>query len=646
MQSLAIRERPVNSREEAAMSAARPMSYEFGAFRLDSWQQVLMRDQSVAVSLTPRAYDLLLYFLEHPGQLLTKSTLMKAIWPGTVVEENNLSQHVSVLRRALGEGDNGARYIVTVPRRGYRFIANVQISEPATGSASAHGLLSAPSVEPSKASVAVLPFVNISGDSGKEYFGDGLAEEVIHLLSRVQGLFVAARTSSFGYKGRSLDVRSIAQELRVATILEGTVRWAGERLRMTAQLIDAASGYQIWSQSFDRSLDDLFGLQKEIATAIVEAIQSFMRVALRLSPMPSPPTRDPEAYRLYLQGAALATLGAEAGIRRGIDLLQHAVQRDPRFARALAALALRRIGLVYLHARPDDIRDIEQDAERALALDPALTGPHTALGMLNITRRRWLAAEEHFRAARALGERDPMEIVQEQYLTASVGQIRKSHDCLRECYERSPAEPRLLALLAVASLALPITPETTEAAAMYADLAMNLGMHKDANTLPIVRLYVALRRGQRAEVEDVAHDVVGQLLHDARTEGVRAIVAIQAAVADWRLRASALTAVDTLLDALQPARIGPVLAAQIVAWYTMLGALDQAYGFAERALNFATRHGTMGILLTWLWHPELYPLRKDGRFGNFVERLGMREFWQVHGPPDDCELRNGRLIVR
>jgi TolB-like protein len=614
------------------MSVAEPqLSYEFGEFRLDAARQVLLNNRHEIVPLTPRAYDLLLHFLEHPGELLGREALMKVIWPDTVVEENNLSQHLSALRRTLGDLKSGGSYIVTVPRRGYRFVAPVR---PAAA---------APRANPAGPSVAVLPFFNLGGDPTQEYFGDGLAEEVIHLLSRVPGLAVASRTSSFSYKGKKVQIQTIASELRVAMVLEGSVRWSGDRFRITAQLIDAQTGYQIWSRSFDRRFEDLFQLQGEIANSIVEAIRSHMQVTLPEAPIPPPPTRDLEAYRLYLQGASLAALGAEPGIRRGIMKLQQAVDRDPNFARALGALAVRRVGLIYLGAQPDVVREIEQEAERALALDGSVTEAHTALGILNVIRRRWFDANKHFSRAQTLGASDPIEIVHALYLTASVGKVRQAHERLREAHERSAAAPVLLSLLAVSSLALPLTTATTDAAARYADLAVGLGMQRNAGPLPIVRLYVALRRGQQHDVISAAHEVVKQLLPTCAESGLRAIEGIAAVHADPGLAAAALEALHKLVSALDSPQIGPVLGIQIVAWYTMMGAVNHAYEFAHRAIDTAQSLNTMGLLLTWLWHPELEPFRRDKRFEAFVARLAMMEFWQDFGPPDGCEIRDGRL---
>src|SRR5262249_28912916 len=217
--------------------------YEFGDFRLDAAQRRLTAGAGGrAIELTPKDLDALHFLVRHPGELLDKSALISAVWPNVVVEENNLNQVISALRRALGDGSEGRRFIVTVPGRGYQFVAPVTEVREDTPAAS-----EVSPVRTDKASIAVLPFVNLTGDPGKDYFSDGLAEELIHILARVPGLKVPSRTSAFSYKGRNVDVRQIARDLEVGAVLEGSVRSAGERIRVTAQLIDGATGYHRWS---------------------------------------------------------------------------------------------------------------------------------------------------------------------------------------------------------------------------------------------------------------------------------------------------------------------------------------------------------------------------------------------------------------
>src|SRR5215471_17889361 len=279
--------------------------YDFGDFRLLAAERRLTaRSDGRPIELTPKALDTLHFLLQHPGELLDKSTLLAAVWPNVVVEENNLNQVVSTLRRALGDGSGGRRFIITVPGRGYQFVAPVREVHQDTPSPTA-----AQATTAIRKSIAVLPFASLSSDPEKDYFGDGIAEELIHLLARVPGLKVPARTSSFAYKGRNIDVRQIARELGVGMLLEGSVRSAGDRIRVTAQLIEADSGFHVWSQTYDRRFADIFQLQDELAVAIVQALKISLGDG-ELRPLrDAPPTQDVEAYRLFLRAISLRGVG-------------------------------------------------------------------------------------------------------------------------------------------------------------------------------------------------------------------------------------------------------------------------------------------------------------------------------------------------
>src|SRR5215469_2616251 len=282
--------------------------YEFGDFRLLAAERRLTaRTDGRSIELTQKALDALHFLVQHRGELLDKSTLIAAVWPNVVVEENNLNQVISTLRRALGDGSGGRRFIVTVPGRGYQFVAPVrEVREVREAALSAQQPApTAPATTAIRKSIAVLPFASLSSDPEKDYFGDGIAEELIHLLARVPGLKVPARTSSFAYKGRNIDVRQIARELGVGMLLEGSVRSAGDSIRVTAQLVDAESGYHIWSQTFDRQFADVFKLQDELAGAIVQKLEPQLGSPQRQLLQDDPPTRNVEAYRLYLQARAM-----------------------------------------------------------------------------------------------------------------------------------------------------------------------------------------------------------------------------------------------------------------------------------------------------------------------------------------------------
>jgi len=622
--------------------ASEQVIYEFGDFRLDPSRQQLTCSGSV-VPLKARAFDLLVYFAEHAGALLDKATLMKAIWPNVVVEENNLSQHLSAVRHALGDGVHGSQFIVTVPRRGFRFVADVRQVHGTKSATTAHVAASVASP-----SVAVLPFANLSGDPAKEYFGDGMADQLIHLLSRVQGLKVPARTSSFAYKGKNVHVRDIARDLGVAAVLEGSVRSAGELVRVTAQLIDAASGYQFWSDSFEREFRDIFKLQDEIASAILGSLCSQMNVVLQPPARRAPPTSDPVAYRSYLQGLSMAYLMTAESHQRAVDMFRRAAELDPKFAAAFAAIAFMSVYRSML-GLPDALEEAARAAETALALDPGSGEAHAALGLVGIRRGAWLRAAAHLRAAQELGHRSDMLSSQfaHLHLPASVGHIQNTLRRLREYYRAAPAVPAIPTLLAAVTISLPLAAEATQQSLDYAELATDLGMPRSAGPLPVIRAYAALRLGRHEDAMRAARDLGDRLSAAlAAAGGAEAIRIVHASLAADANKSKAIQALDAFKNAASPEQIGPELSMHVLAWYTMLGQLDRAYGFVEQVLQHALPRQMLGLFLPWIWLPELLPLRQDPRFQDFVGRLGLMPYWEEYGPPDDCELRGGRLICR
>ncbi len=237
-------------------------------------------------------------------------------------------------------------------------------------------------------SIAVMPFSNLSGDPAKDYFSDGMSEELLNLLARVPGLQVASRTSSFAYKDREVDVRQIGKELGVSTVLEGSVRQASDRVRITAQLIDAESGFHLWSETYDRKLADVFQVQDEIAKAIVDKLRIELAPAdQQLAQRQKAPTQNVEAYELYLQGRAIWKRRGAENLKRAIELYQAAIGKDPAFARAHAALASAYVVLPGYTKETDDeekfLQLAEDAARQALAIDPNIGEAHAVLAQIN-----------------------------------------------------------------------------------------------------------------------------------------------------------------------------------------------------------------------------------------------------------------------
>jgi len=370
-------------RYEAAVSAQLVQVYEFGDYRLDMTKRLLFGrggnpgDASTAwrpVSLTPKAFDTLVYLVEHDGAVLAKNELMRAIWPDTAVEENNLNQNISLLRRVLGEDRSEHRYIATVPGRGYQFVASVRVT---AGTAEPTGQ--------AESSIAVLPFLNLSADPANDYFCDGLAEDLINALSQLEQLRVAARTSAFFFKGRHADVREIGQKLNVSTVLEGSVRRSGNRLRITAQLISVSDGYHLWSERFDRETEmrDIFDLQDEITLAVVSALKLKL-LGGEKSALLKHHTGNIRAYEFYLKGRFHMFKATPAGIRTGISFFERAIQLDSSYALAQVGLAhAYRLSVLALDVEPTGtFARAKAAALKALAIDDNLAEAHAALGFI------------------------------------------------------------------------------------------------------------------------------------------------------------------------------------------------------------------------------------------------------------------------
>ena len=380
------------------MSTASLHVFEFGDFRLDGRRRLLSHRDGAAVSLTAKAFDTLVYLVEHEGIVLHKDELMRALWADTVVEENNLNQNISILRRALGEHRGDHRYIATVPGRGYQFVAKVRIVDESPGQR-----------EPTAgASMAVLPFVNVSADPEFDFFGDGLADELIIALSKVHSVRVVARTSAFSFKGTQADIRRIADTLGVNFVLEGTVRKSGTRLRVTAELIDAADGCQVWSERYDRELEmrDLFGIQDELTRAVLNAITPNLPRTQRAA-VENHGTRNAAAHELYLKGRFHLFRMTQSGIEAGVEYFERAVEADPTYALAYVGLAhAYRMHALSLELPPSEMGPKAQAAAlKAVALDNRLAEAHAVLAF-NIYWFDWAwdTAEAHFACALELDQ--------------------------------------------------------------------------------------------------------------------------------------------------------------------------------------------------------------------------------------------------
>ena len=389
--------------------------------------------------LDRKVMDVLLHMARQAGHVVAREDLLAALWPDAVVTDDALTRCFYELRRHLSHAGGDERYralVETLPKRGYRLNGTVvplapdsglQPSAPrkrlptwavATGAAILLAVIAlllvtqsplSPTDDASNAqssSIAVLPFLDMSAEKDQGYLAYGVTEEILDRLTKSENLVVIARTSSFSLQNESLDVPTIGKRLNVAYVLEGSVRKAGERLRITAQLIDVSSNAHVWSQTYDRAIDDIFAVQDEIAASVATAMQ----VTLAGLDQSEPPPSNVYAYERFLQGQLFYNRRAPGDIERAVDEYKQAVALDPGFARAWAALA-GGYSLHYAEVKPLDhsLRDLQgQAARKAVELGPGLAVAHARLAQYYYHVQQPAKGGEHMRTAVALDPEDPL----------------------------------------------------------------------------------------------------------------------------------------------------------------------------------------------------------------------------------------------
>ena len=310
----------------------RKLLYLFEDYGLDTDRRELYRATS-PISVEPKVFDLLAYVIRNRERVVSKEDLIAAIWHGRIVSDSALTTCINAARNAIGDSGEAQRLIKTLPRKGIRFIGIVReeaksaaVAPPVATPEPSHTSLALPD----KPSIAVLPFINLSGDPEQEYFADGIVEDVITALSRVHWLFVIARNSSFIYKGKAVDVKQVGRELGVRYVLEGSVRKASNRVRIAGQLVDATTGAHVWGDHFDSALDDIFDLQDRITASVVGIIEPKLR-HVEMERARRKPTESLDAYDLYLRALAQITASYEASLN-ALRLLRRAMEIDPHYA--------------------------------------------------------------------------------------------------------------------------------------------------------------------------------------------------------------------------------------------------------------------------------------------------------------------------
>jgi TolB-like protein len=356
------------------------LQFLFGDHALDTDRREL-RSGAEQISIGPQVFDLLVYLLKNRERVVSKDELFEAIWNGRIVSESTLTTHINAVRKAIGDTGEAQSLVRTVPRKGFRFVGEVREQQPpkAQGAAIPAAIgqqdsndVPPPLTLPDKPSIAVLPFQNLSGDPEQEYFADGVVEDIIGALSRMRWLFVIARNSSFTYKGRAVELKQVGRELGVRYVLEGSVRKAVNRVRISGQLIDASTGAHLWADRFDGTLEDIFDLQDRVAASVVGAIAPQLELA-EIARAKRKPTESLDAYDYYLRGIASLSQNPSDREANGnaLRLFLKAIELDPDFAAAYGMAAwcyVWRKSNAWVTDHPKEIAEAERLARRAVEL--------------------------------------------------------------------------------------------------------------------------------------------------------------------------------------------------------------------------------------------------------------------------------------
>jgi len=451
-------------------------------------------------------------------------------------------------------------------------------------------------------SIAVLAFVNMSDDSGNEYFSDGLSEELLNLLVKIPELRVAARTSSFSFKGKDVKISQIGQELNVTHVLEGSVRKAGDQIRVTAQLIKADDGFQVWSETFDRNLDDIFVVQDEIAAAVVRGL----KVTL-LGELPEQRRTDPEVYTLYLQGNHFIHFGGKENAQRAVQVLKQALAIDPEYAPAWSALS-------YSYARLESYGGLPFDEgvalamhalDKALAIDDQLVSAWASMAWMKRTVFwDWQGARAALEKALQLEPNNANVIGAAASIASTFGELDKSI----ELFERNVAS----------------NPLSLSSLTALGNRYVAVGRHEDARSL--YERVLALNpeyRGTRIQIastylyEGRPEEALAKLTGHPDGSEFQKIKA--AALFDMGETQKAQMLLDDFLES--PSKDGPFFTALAYAWR---GENDEAFEWLEVA--FEQRIPRLSYILM---NPILPRLKDDPRYPIFLEKMGLREAWEA-----------------
>jgi TolB-like protein/DNA-binding winged helix-turn-helix (wHTH) protein len=619
-------------------------------YRLGEWivrpQRACIERGGEVVHLQPKPLAVLECLCEARGEVVTRADLFDQVWPGGVVSDATLTQCVVELRRVFGDDPRNPSVIRTIPKVGFCLVPPVealpQEPEPsgesegdARGSPGNRAVLwlsalavvvmlisawwfrsdgeaepvSAAAPEPrAPPSIAVLPFTNLSDEPGNEYFAAGLSEELQILLSQIPRLKVSARTSSVAVREQDLTVIEIGEALNVEHVLEGSVRKSGDRVRIAVQLIEAQSGYELWSERFDRTLDDLFSVQDDVAAAVVESL----RVNLVALP-PEPRETRPEAYTLYLEALFFLNKATTEGRTMALDKLEQVLALDPAYAPALERLAT-----VYLVQANTGERPFDEGfelgriaAQQALNLEPALTSAEGLLAYIeSYYDWNWVGAGTRIERMLSMPVQDANSYNTAAYYATMVGQFDRSLGLREKAIRLDPLVP-LFRVLQIFSL---MTVARLGEARETAD-----GLIETHPELDETHWFQAKIRLLAGDVEGALGLLERYPLEIGRYKSLLAVVLHESGrVADARsvIEGMRASGIDEVSDGGQH-----YYRAQYHAW---TGDADLAFEHLDRALAVKYR-----VLAYILGEPLFYPLHDDPRWRELLDRIGLLPFWQA-----------------
>jgi TolB-like protein len=587
-----------------------------GDWRVDPAVDEISRDGTV-VKLEPLSTRLLVYLAERAGQVVGVEDLLNEIWAGVIVTSDSVYQAVAALRRTLGDNSKDPKYIATLPRRGYRLVAKVapwseaavalpSATEPTStpetvATAAMPPIARAPSlIRCNRVSIAVLPFTDMSEKKDQEYFGDGMAEEIIDLLIKIPGLAVIGRTSSFQFKAKSEDLRVIGTKLNAAYLLEGSVRKSGDRVRVTAQLVDTRDGVHVWSEKYDRSVGDVLKLQDAVAAAVVREFQFTVASGYVQS---RATVNNEDAYDLMLRGRHAADRWDREGLDEAVTLFRQALGLDATSAAAAAQLAhvyeiQGEEGFLTPAAAFEQAR---RAAETARKLDPTSLLAHYVLGRIHLVYDwDWAAAARQFQQVATLAPGSAEAQKGEALLSLAFGRWDEALRHFKASLAEDPLHPGTLVLLSWVQVRRGHLPEAEAALRRALDIRPTYSWCRYYLSL------VLLARGDR----DAALVEMQQETDDAVKQAGLAIVYYALG-----RKADADAALARMLKEQAGGN-----ASGIAEVYAFRGRSDEAMHWLERA--YAQRDPSLYYVKA---DPQLNSIAADPRFKAFLRKMNLPE---------------------